>query len=78
MSALADLLLYTAIALFCAGVLLNIEYVLTLPGRVPRDARGAVVSLAGDVVLTGKSRVPVSSQAVPRTCISTCSFSGSR
>lgn len=41
MSVVADLLFYLAIALCCAGVLLNLKYVLTLPGRVPRDARWA-------------------------------------
>ncbi|MCW9057759.1 MAG: O-antigen ligase family protein [Gammaproteobacteria bacterium] len=43
MSALADLLFYFAIALCCLGVALNLKYVLTLPGRVPRDARWAAM-----------------------------------
>ena len=51
MAALADLLFYISLALFCAGVLPNIRYIFSLPRKIPRNARWPVmiwlVMLAG-------------------------------
>jgi O-antigen ligase len=59
MDAIAELLFYIAIASFCAGVSLNLRYVVALPGRIARNTRWYatvwLVMLAGLATWFGRS-----------------------